>query len=77
MATQPDADGWIEWTGGTCPVSKTTVVDVKHADKTISSGVCAGDASDDDPQYGFDWWAHRDTLSNSHGFIIAYRVVQP
>lgn len=28
-APQPDADGWIPWAGGACPVSPDTLVDVK------------------------------------------------
>lgn len=30
--TAPDADGWIEWSGGECPVAHGTSVDVLHAD---------------------------------------------
>ena len=28
----PDADGWIEWSGGECPVEEETVVGVKQCD---------------------------------------------
>lgn len=37
----PDADGWIEWNGGECPVGRGTLVDVKYADNTINCGVSA------------------------------------
>ncbi len=67
---------WIEWKGGECPVDRKVIVDVRHKDGTYTKGVEAGDAIDDDPRYGFDWWQHSDTAKdNSHGFITAYRVV--
>lgn len=74
-AAQTEAE-WIDWAGGECPVPGETEVDVQHADGTFSLGVLAGDARDDDPRCGFDWWAHIDSQKgNGHGFIIAYRVV--
>ena len=30
--SEPDADGWIEWKGGECPVAGLSVVDVKYFD---------------------------------------------
>lgn len=36
-----DADGWIEWKGGECPVGKGTLVDVKYANGIINFGVSA------------------------------------
>jgi len=69
------ANAWIEWTGGDCPVSHDTVVDVRHADGKVTEAVRAGDAIDDDPFYGFDWWAHKETQVDTTGFINRYRVV--
>lgn len=70
------AKDWIDWAAGDCPVPHDTIVDVRHADGTFTNGVRAGDAMDDDPRYGFNWWAHTDTGVYVDGFIAAYRVVQ-
>ena len=37
----PDADGWIEWKGGECPVKRCTLVDVKYANGITNIGVSA------------------------------------
>ena len=37
----PDAEGWIEWNGGECPVERCTLVDVKYADGITNIGVSA------------------------------------
>lgn len=39
--TAPDADGWIEWKGGECPVECGTLVDVKYANGITNIGVSA------------------------------------
>lgn len=65
----PDADGWIEWKGGECPVEKGTLVDVIWRDKTERSGVKAlhlGGA-------GHHFWV-ADGMVND---IIAYRLHKP
>ena len=36
-----DADGWIEWKGGRCPVERCTMVDVKYANGITNIGVSA------------------------------------
>lgn len=67
---QPDADGWIEWNGGECPVSPTTKVDVRFRE-----------AMDDDYEslYSFggeagEWeWDH----NNCESDIVAYRLAEP
>jgi hypothetical protein len=61
-----DADGWIEWHGGECPVPHGTLVDVKHRDGSIYYGHHAG-------EYGgaCDWSHERDQLPFD---IIAYRL---
>lgn len=64
-----DADGWIEWKGGECPVEKGTLVDVIWRDGTERAGVKAlhlGGA-------GHQFWV-ADGMSND---IIAYRLHKP
>ena len=61
----PDADGWIEWKGGECPVEKGAVVDVIWRNGTERAGVKAlhiGGA-------GHKFWV-ADGMVND---IIAYR----
>lgn len=65
----PDADGWIEWKGGECPVEKGTLVDVIWRDGAERSGVKAlhlGGA-------GHQFWV-ADGMVND---IIAYRLHKP
>lgn len=57
-----DADGWIEWRGGTCPVSAKAMVEVKCRNDTIETN---------DAQWFA--WEHYDDGSD----IIAYRVCEP
>jgi hypothetical protein len=57
-----DADGWIEWHGGECPVSAETDVEVRFR-KGGASVMAWAKAWD---------WAHTET----GGGIIAYRVVE-
>lgn len=37
----PDADGWIEWNGGECPVEKGTMIDVRYRFGKENIGVTA------------------------------------
>jgi len=54
-----DADGWIEWAGGDCPVPPGTVVEVEFT--TMARWI--GPAK--------DWcWKHEDDDMN----IVAYRL---
>lgn len=65
----PDADGWIEWKGGECPVEKGTLVDVIWGNGTERAGVKAlqlGGA-------GHQFWV-ADGMTND---IIAYRLHKP
>ena len=65
----PDADGWIEWKGGECPVEKGTVVDVIWRNGTERAGVKAlhiGGA-------GHRFWV-ADGMATD---IIAYRLHKP
>jgi hypothetical protein len=58
---QADADGWIEWKGGKCPIPKETPVVVR-----LRGG------SEYDGETAADWiWAHGDM----DGDIVAYRIV--
>jgi len=68
MATE---NPWIEWTGGDCPVSKSTLVDVyfrgdeyRGLDRPAGPSCRAGEVTWDRP------FAH-----DGLGDIIAYRVV--
>ena len=57
-----DADGWIEWKGGECPVDGESIVDVEFNSGNIVSGVAKGLS-----------WRHEWKYSN----IIAYRLHKP
>lgn len=58
----PDADGWIEWKGGECPVGEGDRIDVKFSDGDTLFGVNNG------------WnWGNNAGCCN----IIAYRLHKP
>lgn len=65
-----DADGWIEWRGGECPVSPTTKVDVRFREPLQGepeSIWCNGEEAS-------EWeWDH----SHASGDIVAYRIAKP
>lgn len=71
-----DADGWIEWHGGECPVPVGTLVDVKYLCGKENRHVGAGLPFDNTGSY---------PLCNANGWekngrpysIIAYRLHQP
>ena len=58
----PDADGWIEWKGGECPVGAKDIIDVKLRDGEVYL--------DRDSSWT---WRHYDC----EGDIIAYRMHRP
>lgn len=58
----PDADGWIEWSGGECPVGKDSRIDAKFSDGDELFGV----SSD------WDWGVDAGRCN-----IIAYRLHKP
>lgn len=58
-----EADGWIDWAGGECPVGPDEIIDIKASGGWESYGVRAGEYS----------WAHNWKNAN----IIAYRLHQP
>ena len=60
--TQPDADGWIKWGGGKCPVDAHTLVDCKRRDGYVEGRKKAS---------FFDW-----SDIDSHTDIIAYRIAK-
>ena len=65
----PDADGWIEWNGGECPVSYDSIVDVKFYNGRVGvalSPLPGGGA-------GKESWR----LIDGHSDIIAYRLHKP
>ena len=62
----PDADGWIEWNGGECPVGDDVVVDVKTRDGEIEF----------DPAYFWNW-SHEKSSCIQDKQIIAYRLHNP
>lgn len=58
----PDADGWIEWNGGECPVGENDLIDVKFSDGDTLFGVDGA----------WDWSDDADGCN-----IIAYRLHKP
>ena len=58
---QPDADGWIKWEGGECPVSGDARVEV-----------CSKKGSKNTARASMWQWRHLGYL----GDIIAYRIVE-
>lgn len=72
-AHQAQDDGWIEWHGGECPVSRDAGVQVRMRDGAtervqIAAYWCAN-------KFDRDYWVH--DPSDLHNDIIAYRVVRP
>lgn len=66
MTPAPDADGWIEWSGGECPLPR--MVEVVFRDGTKTKRAIQNILGDED-------WAHYTT--DPDGDIIAYRIVEP
>lgn len=58
----PDADGWIEWSGGKCPVGEDDLIDVKFSDGDSLFGVNSA----------WDWGDDADGCN-----VIAYRQHKP
>ena len=59
----PDADGWIEWAGGECPVPADTQVEIKIFGGAHFPAGC------------FDWGSGR-AAGCEESDIVAYRVVK-
>ena len=70
---QADADGWIPWSGGECPVPTGTVVDVKYRNGSIGVSLPANISHYFvNADAGFPFWV-------AHGLskdIIAYRIAK-
>lgn len=64
--TQPDADGWIEWRGGECPVSPYETVQVRLRDADRQKYVKCEAAA------GMMGWHHQQAGTD----IIAYRIIK-
>lgn len=69
-----DADGWIKWHGGECPVPEGTLVDVKHRDGDFGYKCEAGTRTKHGG--GGSALAHRWAHTGGIGDIIAYRLHQ-
>lgn len=66
-----DQDGWIERSGGVCPVEKGTLIDVKLRDDEVVVGI---NASNHDRNHGYRLdWSH----ANDPRDIVAYRLHKP
>lgn len=68
-ASKQDADGWIEWHGGECPVDADSFVDVRFPDGSVESGAT-----------GRQWvWKHdkEEDGGDPPENIIAYRLCKP
>ena len=62
---QADADGWIPWSGGECPLDRLTQVDVRYRNggELIIGSTCLAGAYD---------WSHDERDYD----IIAYRIAK-
>lgn len=60
-------DGWIEWGGGECPVSNSTMVEVRYRDGQLRPSLRADSY----------WWGHGYSFVATDAEIIAYRLRQP
>jgi hypothetical protein len=69
----PDADGWIEWNGGECPVDHGALLDVKFEDDMVMLGAPAGLTGGDFERNLIDWSDDVDDGSR----IVAYRLHKP
>ena len=63
LYSAPDAEGWIEWKGGECPVDGNEIIDIRYPDSREEFGTKAK----------FRRWNH----CGDKGDIIAYRLHKP
>jgi len=63
---KPDADGWIPWNGGECPVGDDVRVEIRRRGGDIATHVASY----------FIWHHWRSGADRDHE-IVAYRVVKP
>ena len=64
-------EGWIEWSGGECPVADDYFVDIRFRFGMVRHSVVAGDFVDADDS--LNYWIHD---GDTHD-IIAYRIAEP
>lgn len=62
------SDGWIEWSGGKCPVAEGTIVEIR----TRNGWECLTK----DPRT-YHRWEHADRLVLQPYDIVAYRILKP
>lgn len=63
-----DAEGWIDWAGGECPVDKGTMVEVKYRNGTVKPA---------EPANHYIWTNGYGSITTTDADIIAYRLHQP
>jgi hypothetical protein len=72
---KPDADGWIAWAGGECPVAAGVKVLVKHRDGRTD--IVQEGKPFTATEIGESWWEHGYGGAKTHcQDIVAYRVVE-
>ena len=70
---QPDADGWIKWEGGECPVPDGVLVDVEYRDGIRKFSLPANElVGGKDRDASICFW-YDEGVPND---IIAYRIVE-
>lgn len=76
---QPDADGWIAWHGGECPVPFGTLVDVRFRSGSVQTDCeptdfnAGSNTSPTAPGVAGSWWYDRGTTFD----IVAYKIHKP
>jgi len=69
----PDADGWIEWKGGECPVDHGVMIDVRYRDGVVRKCMPALEPVADYHDVMHQYWQN----DGVDGDIIAYRLHKP
>jgi len=69
----PDANGWIEWKGGECPVDHGVMIDVRYRDGVVRKCMPALEPVADYHDVMHQYWQN----DGVDGDIIAYRLHKP
>jgi hypothetical protein len=69
------ADGWIEWSGGACPVPAGTAVEVRQRNGEVIKGLALQSPWTDALQWQVGIPPH--DLTPDHTDIVAYRIINP
>ena len=70
---KPDADGWMKWGGGECPVPDGTLIDVEYRDGERQVSLPANKLADGkDRDASICFWYNEGEPND----IIAYRIVE-